>query len=309
MGAYIAHASLKSGQWNDYLSSTHQASIHGETYTIGHSTLTIVVGNLADCIADGLVCYASTSLALHSVVASRLIEVGGSTIRTECAKHLPAQIGDAIVTSAGKLSARYLLVGVTNHIKTAPTLASIRTSIEAVLQRADQLRLRSLALPTIRVNKQISADDALLATLAPIVDHLSNTTSIQNITLVVDDPRDFPLLNQDLATCLKRLSSVAHVRATAQPLAAAEQLLARTAVLESQHSSFRSQRQQLLERQLELQHDAETMLLRQQEQIGIRWQASHQQELEQTQHAIAQLHEQLRTLVRPSDLYEIGISS
>lgn len=306
MGTYMAHAPLKSAQWNDYASSTHQASIHGESYIIGRSTLAVAVGNLADFVADGLVCYASSSLALHSVVASRLIDVGGSTIRTECAKHLPAQIGDAVVISAGKLAARYLLVGVTNHIKAAPTLASIRNSIEAVLQRADQLQLRSLALPTIRVNKQIAADDALLATLAPIVDHLSGTTCIQNITLAVDDPRDFPLLTQDLPACLKRLSNVARVRATAQPLATAERMLAKTAALESQLTSFRSQRQQLVQRQLELQHGAETMLLQQQEQIGTRWQASHQEELERTQHTIAQLHEQLQTLHGPGDLHEIG---
>jgi len=263
----------KHGHWPESAGSSLSQFIGHEPYKIGNRTLSVTEGNLVDCPTEALVCYASSSLALHSMIASKLVEVGGSVIRSDSAKHIPTQIGHAIVLTAGKLPARYIIVGITNHIKSAPTIAHIRASVQAVLQQAAQLELRSLALPTIRVSKQISPTDALLATLAPIVDHLSGPTSIDHIALVIDDSDDFPLLNNYLSTCLNRLQQAARLRAPLLALRASE-----TKLLESYQT------------QLRLNKELLALLQAQQDEQQSHWQASHQVEIDLVNEQIARLN-------------------
>lgn len=264
-------------------------SISLERVAIGRSQLVILAGNLVECQAEGLVCYASTSLALHSVVAARLVELGGASIRSECAKHLPAQIGDAVVISAGKLPARYVLVAVTNHIKSAPSIESIRNAIVAVLNYADRLGLTSLALPTIRASKQIAADDALLAVLAPIADHLSGPTALSEVTVVVDEVEAFPLLTHSLSDMLSRLILIGNLRVATRALHNAEQTLA----VASLPSYLVDELQHLRQRQLLLQRDMLATLGEHQRSVGQRYRESYRVQLLQAEAEIARLEEML----------------
>jgi len=259
-------------------------------FKIGQGTLQVAVGNLAECGAEGLVCYASSSLALHSVVASRLVEAGGSSIRSECAKHVPTDIGTAIVLSAGKLPARYILVAVTNHIKSAPTMASIRASVQAVLTRADQLGLHSIAIPTIRVSKQMSPDDTLLATLAPIVDYLSGHSSIARVLLVIDDADDFPQLPHYFPLCLERLRPVGSLRAIAHALGDVETALRRSERFARAASPpLVDSLAQVVRQQLDLQQQVLELLEAQYDELGQRWHSSHRVEVELTEQEISRL--------------------
>lgn len=277
-----------------------------EPSLIGQSTLLVSVGNLVDCAVEGLVCYASSSLALHSVVASKLVDVGGASIRAECAKHLPAEIGDAVVLSAGKLAARYILIAVTNHIKSAPTIASIRASVQSVLAQANTLGLTSIALPTIRVSKQISPDDALLASLAPIVDHLSGPTTIKHVVLMIDDPEDFPLLDQYLPVCLDRLRAVGKLRATARALRSAEEALRQTI---GHGWSPADCLADIVQQQIAIQQQTLQILHEQQRAIGLRWQESHLREVELTASEINRLSHVLETLEGNTSPTMIAVSS
>jgi O-acetyl-ADP-ribose deacetylase (regulator of RNase III) len=260
-------------------------TMHLERVAIGHSHLTILAGNLVERQAEGLVCYASTSLALHSVVATRLVELGGPGIRSECTKHLPVQIGDAVVISAGKLAARYILVAVTNHIKSAPSIESIRNGIVAVLNYADRLGLTSLALPTIRASKQIAADDALLAVLAPIADHLSGPTALNEVTVVVDEVEAFPLLTHSLPEMLHRLMHVGNLRVAARALNAAEHALAIAALPPYLDDELRHLRHQ----QLLLQRDMLSLLCEYQRSAGQRYRESYRIQIMQAEAEIARL--------------------
>lgn len=282
----------KHGHWPESAGSSLSQFIGHEPYKIGNRTLSVTEGNLVDCPTEALVCYASSSLALHSMIASKLVEVGGSVIRSDSAKHIPTQIGHAIVLTAGKLPARYIIVGITNHIKSAPTIAHIRASVQAVLQQAAQLELRSLALPTIRVSKQISPTDALLATLAPIVDHLSGPTSIDHIALVIDDSDDFPLLNNYLSTCLNRLQQAARLRAPLLALRASETKLLESKALLQSINLWQNDEilEQIYQTQLRLNKELLALLQAQQDEQQSHWQASHQVEIDLVNEQIARLN-------------------
>jgi O-acetyl-ADP-ribose deacetylase (regulator of RNase III) len=294
----------KNGRWPDTVGSSQSQLAGHEPYTIGQGTLSVTEGNLVDCPTEALVCYASSSLALHSMIAAKLVEIGGTIIRNDSAKHIPSQIGSAIVLTAGKLPARYVIVGITNHIKSAPTIAHIRASVQAVLQQAAQLGLRSLALPTIRVSKQISPDDALLATLAPIVDHLSGPTSIEHIALVIDDSDDFPLLSNYLSISLNRLQQAAKLRAPLLALQTSERHLLESKTLLQSAELWQNDSllEQLYQKQLELNQELLSILMAQQDEQQSRWQASHNVEIELVHEQIARL----QSLLAPSQERQIS---
>jgi hypothetical protein len=186
---------------------------------IGEAELTLVAGDLLALQAQGVICYSSTSLTLHSAVAVRIVEQAGPAVRTDAAKHLPARVGDALVLSAGHLPMRYVLVGVTNELRTLPTLETVRASLRAALQRAAALELESLALPLLRVRRRLDDDDMLVVTLAALADHLSGATTLRRALVLIDE--DVPqarLAVQRVASFLTTLAQAGRLRAEAQPL-------------------------------------------------------------------------------------------
>lgn len=193
---------------------------------VGTSELALVAGDLLALEAQAIVCYSSTSLTLHSAVAVRIVERGGRAVRVDAAKHLPARVGDAIVLSAGRLPMRYVLVGVTNELRAAPTLDTVRASLRAALERAAALGLESLTLPLLRVRRRLDDDDLLVVTLAALVDHLSGPTSLRSALLLVDeDAAQAALAVQRVAPLLEALEQAGALRAQARALAGARALV------------------------------------------------------------------------------------
>ncbi|NJN17538.1 MAG: hypothetical protein HC822_15335 [Oscillochloris sp.] len=60
-----------------------------------------------------------------------------------------------MVLPAGKLPYRYLIAGITNHLRQAPSLETISDCIAAIITRAEQLNLHSLAIPILRVGRAL----------------------------------------------------------------------------------------------------------------------------------------------------------
>lgn len=158
-----------------------------DRYTVRNTTLALVAGDLLALPIQAAVCYSSTSLTLHSALAVRIVEQGGPAVRADAAKHLPTRIGAVLALSAGRLPLQYVLVAVTNELRRAPTLESVRAALRATLRCAAALELERLAIPLLHVRHRLNDDDLLAVTLAALLDHLSGPTTIRHLHLVVDD--------------------------------------------------------------------------------------------------------------------------
>jgi hypothetical protein len=190
---------------------------------VGEASLEIVAGDLLAMNAQSVLCYSSTSLTLHSAVAVRIVQEGGASIRADAAKHLPARVGDALVLSAGRLPMRYVLVAVTNELRTTPTLDTVRAALRVALARAAALELDSLALPLLRVRRRLDDDDLLVITLAALSDHLCSPTTLGCVQLLVDEAeQQARLAMQRVAPLVGGLERVGALRAQAQALRAAD---------------------------------------------------------------------------------------
>ena len=71
--------------------------------------ITLVEGDITQQEVDAIVNAANSQLVLGSGVAGAIREAGGPTIQRECDAHGAIEVGDAAVTGAGNLPARYVI--------------------------------------------------------------------------------------------------------------------------------------------------------------------------------------------------------
>lgn len=76
---------------------------------IKDTLIKIVQGDITDQAVDAIVNAANSYLVLGSGVAGAIREKGGPAIQEECNRIGWCDVGDAVVTGAGRLPARYVI--------------------------------------------------------------------------------------------------------------------------------------------------------------------------------------------------------
>ncbi len=109
---------------------------------------------------DAIVNAANTWLTLGSGVAGAIRRKGGDIIDEEGRKQAPIRLGEAAVTTAGTLPNKFVIhaaaMGYTKEDALVPKKPGTGSSAEIIhnatrnsLQRADELKLRSIAFPAL----------------------------------------------------------------------------------------------------------------------------------------------------------------
>ncbi|HMQ31047.1 MAG TPA: macro domain-containing protein [Chloroflexaceae bacterium] len=209
-----------------------------DRWVLGEAELLLTTGELLAPPAQGVLCYSSTALTLHSAAAVQIVERGGPVVRTDAAKHNPGRVGDALVLTAGRLPFHYVLVAVTNELRARPTLDGLRAALATALDRAAALQLESLALPLLRARRSADDDAMLVVTLAALVAHLSGPTSLRRVWLVVgDEDAQARATVRRVAPLFGLLAEVGALRAQARVCGTAAALLARLRAEQGRASS------------------------------------------------------------------------
>jgi len=106
-------------------------------------------GDLTEAGCEAVVNAANTDLILGGGVAGAIRAKGGPQIQAECDRHGPIALGEAAVTSGGKLKARYVIHAAGMHLGGRATEESLRNSTRNSLKRAAEKGIRSVAFPAI----------------------------------------------------------------------------------------------------------------------------------------------------------------
>ena len=109
--------------------------------------LEVVDGDITQLGVDAIANAANDRLWMGAGVAGAIKRAGGEEIEREAVGRGPIPVGDAIATGAGRLKARYVIHGAVmgQDLRTDEELIA-RTTIRC-LEVADELGVRSLALP------------------------------------------------------------------------------------------------------------------------------------------------------------------
>jgi len=104
-------------------------------------------GDLTTCKVDAIVNAANNDLVLGGGLAGAIARRGGPEIQAECDRHGPVQVGQAAITGAGQLPAKYVIHQASMRLGGRTTAESLRSSTAAVLSLAEANGVRTLAFP------------------------------------------------------------------------------------------------------------------------------------------------------------------
>ncbi len=114
---------------------------------IGKTVVRIEKGDITKLEVDAIVNAANNHLWMGAGVAGAIKRRGGEEIEREAISKGPIPVGEAIVTKAGKLKAKYVIHAAVMGQDLRTSERMIREATYNSLLRADELSLKSVAFP------------------------------------------------------------------------------------------------------------------------------------------------------------------
>lgn len=111
--------------------------------------ITLVEGDITEQPVDAIVNAANSALVLGAGVAGAIRSKGGPDIQAECDAIGPIEVGDAAVTGAGRLPARFVIHAAGMPPGGSASEHSVRSSLRRSLELARQHGCRTIAVPAI----------------------------------------------------------------------------------------------------------------------------------------------------------------
>jgi O-acetyl-ADP-ribose deacetylase (regulator of RNase III) len=107
----------------------------------------VAEGDITRLDVDAVVNAANDHLWMGSGVAGAIKRAGGEEIEREAVAKGPIPVGEAVATDAGRLAARYVIHGAVMGQDLRTSAELIRATTLSCLRVAEELGLRSIALP------------------------------------------------------------------------------------------------------------------------------------------------------------------
>jgi len=116
---------------------------------IKNTEVKVVMGDISEIKADAIVNAANNKLVMGAGVAGAIKRKGGKVIEEEAVKRGPIEIGGAIATGAGKLSAKYVIHAATMGMDFKTDEIKIRNACRSALNLAKELKISSIVFPAL----------------------------------------------------------------------------------------------------------------------------------------------------------------
>lgn len=145
-------------------------------------------GDLTEADIEAIVNAANNDLQLGGGVAGAIRRQGGPEIQAECDRIGPVAIGEAVVTTGGKLKARYVIHAASMELGGRTSAESLRASTHNSLQRAAEKGVTSIAFPAVGTGiAGFPMKDCAEIMLDEVTKHLQGKTSLQEVRFVLFD--------------------------------------------------------------------------------------------------------------------------
>jgi O-acetyl-ADP-ribose deacetylase (regulator of RNase III) len=152
------------------------------------SKVTIRQGDITEAPVDAIVNAANNDLKLGAGVAGAIRTKGGPSIQQECDKLGSVRLGEAAITNAGDLPARYVIHAASMRLGGRTTEPSLREATRNSLMRAKEKGLESIAFPAIGTGiAGFQLDRCAEIMGAEVRDHLNGETSLERVEFVLFD--------------------------------------------------------------------------------------------------------------------------
>ncbi|NOR39559.1 MAG: hypothetical protein GQ580_08225 [Candidatus Thorarchaeota archaeon] len=143
------------------------------------------IGTITKLSVDAVVNAANSDLWMGSGVAGAIKRKGGDIIEQEAMAQGPIKPGEAVITSAGALSAKYVVHCAGMAPGEPATFDFVKSSVREALKLATENELTSIAFPAIGAGVGgLSKEQSTKAIIEAIEDHSTNADSVKEVVLV-----------------------------------------------------------------------------------------------------------------------------
>jgi len=149
-------------------------------------------GDITECDAGAIVNAANNDLILGAGVAGAIRNKGGPEIQKECDRIGSIPLGEAAVTTGGKLKAKFVIHAASMHLGGRTSEENLRASTRNSLIRAAERKVESIGFPAIGTGiAGFPLDRCAQVMLEEVRDHLADETSVRLVEFVLFDRAAF----------------------------------------------------------------------------------------------------------------------
>lgn len=156
-------------------------------------------GDITKLELDALVNAANNRLWMGGGVAGALKRAGGQEIEAEAVKKGPIPIGEAVVTGAGKLKAKYVIHAAVMGQDLRTDAAKIRQATKNSLLRADELGIKSIAFPALGTGVGgFPMDECARIMLGEVRQYSAGKTGLEKVVFVLHDESAYQVFRREM---------------------------------------------------------------------------------------------------------------
>jgi O-acetyl-ADP-ribose deacetylase len=154
--------------------------------------IAISQGDITECSLDAIVNAANNDLILGAGVAGAIRGKGGPAIQAECDRIGPIPLGEAAVTTGGKLKAKFVIHAASMRLGGRTSEENLRASTHNSLRRAVERKFESIGFPAIGTGiAGFPIERCAKVMLEEVRDHLAGETSLRLVEFVLFDRASF----------------------------------------------------------------------------------------------------------------------
>jgi len=145
-------------------------------------------GDITAMDVDAVVNAANTDLQLGGGVAGAILRHGGPAVQEDCDRIGRIALGEAAVTTGGRLKAIYVIHAASMHLGGRTTAESLRLATHNSLLRAEEKGLKSIAFPAIGTGVAgFPLEECARIMLGQTLEHIKSRSSLERIHFVLYD--------------------------------------------------------------------------------------------------------------------------
>ena len=170
-------------------------------------TIALVQGDITDLDCDAIVNAANSQLVLGAGVAGAVPPQGGPCIQEECLKIGHCEVGQAVITGAGDLKARYVIHAVGPRMGEGGERGKLASAVRASLELAQEHGLESIAFPAISTGVfGFPLEVCATVMLRVLIDHTFEAPrSLRRIVVCLYDRHAYDVFERELRAHLTDL--------------------------------------------------------------------------------------------------------
>lgn len=166
--------------------------------------ITLYRGDITTLSTEAIVNAANNQLWMGGGVAGAIKRAGGEEIEREAVSKGPIPVGEAVVTGAGRLKARYVIhaaaMGYEGGRMIRPTEETVRSATKNSLLRAEELGIKSIAFPALGTGVGgFPLPDAARIMIQTVREHLAGKTNLEEVVFALYGQEAYRAFEEELA--------------------------------------------------------------------------------------------------------------